>query len=174
MDNKLTRNSIIRIVVFGLMLLWFVYLAAGYSYDYYNLSVERALIDVNDIGDVSIDGSDFTGMFKLMGLGFNGFMTSFLYIFIGGFILVSSLILNLIISLIAIRKDSVVTDKEYKLSLGLLIGAIALGLVIDIVLTRFSVLVSFIVFTAAWVLPTLLIYMLRLRGKVPKPEAQET
>ena len=152
----------IRVAVFTVILIILAYFSVGYTYEIYNVNAEDFLIDTNNIENVNIDGSDFTPIFKMFGIGFNSIwigITCVLYAFI---VLIVSLLLVIPLRFVGIKKDTKITELEQMLSKWLFGGIIFWSVVVGLILTRGTVLVPLLIYTAIWSIVVWLIYIRRI------------
>ncbi len=168
----LNKGGKIRLCVFMALLLWCIYLGAGYSYslegqDPMSQYVMDGMVDTNDIGNVYIDGSDFTLFFRLLGYGANG-LIAMLYIFLiilyVVIIVVLSIIPTLVLRFVGLRKKYIVTEDEHKFTKYLYYIAMGISLVSSLILTRFVGIIPCLLFNAAWAL-SLLIYVCGVKAR---------
>ena len=157
MDETLGEYSKIRILIYSLIIIWCIYLSVGFTRD-----LLSPLFQGSD--ELIVDGTDMTALADLATSGLYGLATfaeGILYAFI---IAVASLVPILLLSFVGVRKDTRISKKEYRISLIIFLSGIGLSLVIGAVITRFSALFPFLIFTAVWVLINL-IYILRIRSR---------
>ena len=74
METKMSRPGIARIIVFSVILILLAFFSVGYTYETFNTSLKQQFIDVDDINNINIDGSDFTLGFRILGTGINSFL----------------------------------------------------------------------------------------------------
>ena len=112
-----------------------------------------------------VDGADVTPVADLAETGAReaaSFVTSAAYCF---FLFVLSLILSLILAFAGIKKDSVISETELKLSAFVTGGAVVLSFMILLFMTHLTLVKEFFLFTLMWLLPVILIYFLRMWSK---------
>ena len=168
----INKGGKIRLCVFMALLLWCIYLGAGYSYslegqDSMSQHVSHNMVDTDDINNVSIDGSDFTPIIRLLGYGANGLLTLLYFFFIILFILiivVLSIIPTLVLRYVGLRKKYIVTEDEYNFTKYLYFIAMGISLVISLILTRFVGIIPCLLFNATWAL-ILRIYICEVKAR---------
>ena len=112
-----------------------------------------------------VDGADVTPVADLAETGAReaaSFVTSAAYCI---FLFVLSLILSLILAFAGIKKDSVISETELKLSAFVTGGAVVLSFMILLFMTHLTLVKEFFLFTLMWLLPVILIYFLRMWSK---------
>lgn len=112
-----------------------------------------------------VDGADVTPVADLAETGAReaaSFVTSAAYCI---FLFVLSLILSLILAFAGIKKDSVISETELKLSAFVTGGAVVLSFMILLFMTHLALVKEFFLFTLMWLLPVILIYFLRMWSK---------
>ena len=158
MDETLDKYSKIRIMTYSLIIIWCIYLSVGFTRD--------LLIPLFSEPDgLYMDGTDMTPLADLATAGMSDLATlaeGVLYAFI---IAVTSLVPVLLISFVGVRKDTRISKKEYRISLGIFVSGIGLSFITGTVITGFSALLPLLIFTVIWALINL-IYILRIRSKV--------
>ena len=168
----LNKGGKIRLCFFMALLLWCIYLGAGFSsslegQDSLSQYVKNRMVDTDDINNVSIDGSDFTPIFRLLGYGANGALALLYFFFIILFVLiivVLSIIPTLVLRYAGLRKKYIVTEDEYNFTKYLYFIAIGISLVISLILTRFVGIIPCLLFNAAWAL-ILRIYISEVKAR---------
>ena len=158
MDEALGKYSKIRLIIYSLIIIWCIYLSVGFTRD--------LLIPLFSEPDgLYMDGTDMTPLTDLATAGMSGLATlaeGVLYAFI---IAVASLVPILLLSFVGVRKDTRISKKEYRISLGIFVSGIGLSLITGTVITRFSALLPLLIFTVIWALINL-IYILSIRSKI--------
>ena len=112
-----------------------------------------------------VDGADVTPVADLAETGAReaaSFVTSAAYCI---FLFVLSLILSLILAFAGIKKDSVISETELKLSAFVTGGAVVLSFMILLFMTHLTLVKEFFLFTLMLLLPVILIYFLRMWSK---------
>lgn len=168
------KTAVIRTVIFIVFILFLAYSAVCYGYEYYRLSVGEVMENINNAENMIIDGTDMTDFFKFTFFTLTGFMAFMLNLFTCLIMLAFSLLLMLPLSLIGIRKNSTVTRKEYNIARITLAAVAVLSIPALLIVTRGGFVISFLLYTAVWVLISFLIYILRLRSKYKATLAAET
>ncbi|MCR5322450.1 MAG: hypothetical protein K6E85_04155 [Lachnospiraceae bacterium] len=175
----LNKGGKIRLCVFMALLLWCIYLGAGFfssleGQDPLSQYVMNRMVDTDDIDNVSIDGSDFTLIFRLLGYGANGLL-SLLYLFFiilfALIIVVLSIIPTLVLKSVGLRKKYIVYEDEYNFTKCLYFIAIGISLVISLILTRFVGIIPCLLFNAAWAL-ILRIYICEVKTRYKHLEGE--
>ena len=157
MDETLDKYSKIRIMTYSLIIIWCIYLSVGFTRD-----LMIPLFQGSD--ELIVDGTDMTALADLATSSLSGLATfaeGILYAFI---IAVASLVPILLLSFVGVRKDTRISKKEYRISLGIFVSGIGLSLITGTVITGFSALLPLLIFTVIWALINL-IYILRIRSK---------
>lgn len=170
--RHLNKDAKIRLCVFMALMIWCIYLGAGYSYemegrDSFSKHISESTVDIDEIDDVYVDGSDFTPVMRLLGTGANGLL-AFLYIFMEIVIMlviaVMSLIPTLVLRFVGLRKKYKVTEDEYKFTKYIYLIAIGISLLLSFILTKFVGIIPCILYTAGWSL-VLLVYVLGSKNR---------
>ena len=120
------------------------------------------MVDVSDIDNVYLDGSDVTWGVRLLGWATNGAIMIVLVILLFIFMVletVATIVPMILLRLIGLNKKYIVTEDEYTLTKSIYLIAIGLGLVLSLCFTRFTGIIPAILFTLVWSL-TALIYVL--------------
>ena len=154
----------IRILILTVITLIMVYLSVGYTYEMSQFFLFPPL----DSGEIYIDGSDFTLLFKMMAFGMNSAMAVFLGIVYFVIVLIAGAILIIPFRLIGIRKDSRITIQEYKISKIIICASSPVSVVVGLILSRFSGAVYILTYTAVWVCLIIFVYLLALKKKTVK------
>lgn len=144
----------IRIAVFAVIMLIFIYLSAGYAYEYRLGQTDFRYVPEAENG-IIIDGSDFTPIFRLLGAGFNGAMLFVMSIIHALVIAVASLIFLIPFRLIGLGKKRTVSGGEYIVIRRIYIAALILSVIIGGILSGFYGVIPLIVYNAIWALMTL-------------------
>ena len=108
----MSTNAKIRIAAYIVILLILAYFSVSFSYGAYKANMPDSFVDTQNMGNITVDGSDVTPVLGLLGSGANGFMaflTSVIYMVV---IFVVSLILVIPFRLIALNKESEVSRQE--------------------------------------------------------------
>lgn len=157
------KTSKIRFAAFAFIFGLLCMFAASYVYEFhFNAS---HLPGAEDVGDIYIDGSDFTGISKLFteaSMGIVKIIIAAVYCII---IFAASALIMLIFRLVSIRKASEITEKEYSLSKIYIWVCTALAYFISLCITSFShIFYAFFIFFPI-PLFAFLIYVLPLRSR---------
>jgi len=150
----------IRIAILVVILLGLSYFSVGYAYEIFVSSVKEYFIDTNNINDINIDGADFTMIFRLMGAGLNSILSLFLYGIYAVVVFLASLILVIPFRLIGLRKSTELTALEISITKWVFIVGIILSLIVGVIITRCTVLIPLLIYTAIWALIVFFIYVL--------------
>lgn len=128
----------IRLIFIACGLLVLVYFAAGYSIEigktFASLSDQK--IDVSQVDNIMIDGSDFSPFMKLLGLGTNGLLSG-----VGMVVAVCETVVSVIVSAVlavilrfaVYRKQTAIEPEEYKKANYLFCGAMIVSLLIGLI-----------------------------------------
>ena len=175
----LDKPAKIRLCVMAAIIVWCLYLSIGYSYELTNVdNLGNSFLDLSEIGEVSIDGSDFTLLFKALAGTANIailFMIVFVYVLYMGIIVVASLVPILIFRSAGLKKDCTVKSDEYYVSRTVYYVSIVISVAGGFIITEFGGILSSLLFTGAWAL-MMLIYIISLKYKVQvinEPEKEE-
>ncbi len=163
----MSRTAKIRTAAFVIILLILAYFSAGYAFSLYSSGANAHIIDTEGM-NVNIDGSDFTPLFRLFGDGINslfGFLMCGIYAIV---MVILSLLLILPLRLIGVRKTTVLSAMEYRISKCILPVVSVLSVIIGLILTRGTYIVPLLIYTAIWSGLALLIYILGISEKVAK------
>ena len=175
MIRGLSKASKIRTILFILVVIWAMYCFLAYSVDVRNgAGLSDQYIDVTEIKDINVDGSDFTWLGVLLGAGVNGMLT-FAICIILLFIVVAEAIFVLIpvllLRFIGLRKkwvDTVSID-EYKIAKYIYVFAIGLSVFLGLIVTKFQAIIPMMILDAVWIL-LMLIYVLGLKNTLKMKE----
>ena len=163
----MTRNQKIRLGVFLGIVLFLLICSADYAIEYRDLVYsEDILFDSPE--HMYVDGADVAGIFQLLTAGANSFVltvTSFFYVL---FVIVGNVIFFLVLRLVAIKKDSEVSESEYKISLRAMLIMSAVVFIISAIITGSGFLLY--TFSLFWQIPlfAFLLYILPLGKRVQK------
>ncbi len=165
--KNLDKAGKIRLILFVSVLIWCLYWGVGFSYEISQgggstNSLSSNMVDVSDIDDVYLDGSDVTWGVRLLGWATNGAIMIVLVILMLLFMVletVATIVPMILLRLIGLNKKYIVTEDEYTLTKSIYLIAIGLGLVLSLCFTRFTGIIPAILFTLVWSL-TALIYVL--------------
>lgn len=137
-----------RVGIWFLILMILLYFSIGYCYEGYRLGAD--FIGVSSVHDFIVDGTDFTPMILPLGYVLNivlYFIVRALYVVI---IIIANLILLLPFRLIALNKKRCVTEIEYSIYKYSYMGALLLSAVLCIILTRFTCLITAVLYNGIW------------------------
>ena len=162
METKMSRPGIARIIVFSVILILLAYFSVGYTYETFNTSLKQQFIDVDDINNINIDGSDFTPGFRILGTGINSFLALMTFGTYAIVILVVSAIFIVPFRFIGLRKNSIVTDTEKKITKAVFAGAVAISIIVSLIITRMTMIVPLLIYTAMWAGMAFCIYVLAI------------
>ena len=163
----MTRNQKIRLGVFLGIVLFLLICSADYAIGYRDLVYsEDILFDSPE--HMYVDGADVAGIFQLLTAGANSFVltvTNFFYVL---FVIVGNVIFFLVLRLVAIKKDSEVSESEYKISLRAMLIMSAVVFIISAIITGGGFLLY--TFSLFWQIPlfAFLLYILPLGKRVRK------
>ena len=165
--KNLDKAGKIRLILFVCILIWCLYWGVGFSYEIsrgggLTNGLSSNMVDVSDINDIYVDGSDVTLGVRLLGLAANGAIIVAIVILMLVFMVletVATVIPMILLRLIGLKKKYVVTEDEYIITKKIYIVAIGLGLVLSLCFTRFTGIIPAILFTLVWSLVAL-IYVL--------------
>ena len=165
--KNLDKAGKIRLILFACILIWCLYWGVGFSYEIsrgggLTNGLSGNMVDVSNIDDVYVDGSDVTMGVRLLGLAANGAIIVVIVILMLVFMVletVATVIPMILLRLIGLKKKYVVTEDEYIITKKIYIVAIGLGLVLSLCFTRFTGIIPAILFTLVWSLVAL-IYVL--------------
>lgn len=168
----LDKSAKIRLGLFIALLIWCIYLGAScfIGKDGGNImasGLDENMVDPSEVGDVSIDGADFSPLVRLLGSGLNGLFAFIYVIVIAVFFLVIaflSAVPTLVLRFVGLRKKFYVTEDEYKLTKYLYFIAIVIGLLLNLILTRFVGIIPCILLTLSWTL-IVLIYVIGVKKR---------
>lgn len=165
--KNLDKTGKIRLIIFVCILIWCIYWSAGFSYE-----ISRGgglfgghtsnFIDISDIDDVYVDGSDVTPAVRLMGLAANGAILLLMIVLLLIFSVletVATAVPMILLRLIGLSKKYVVTEEEYKITKGIYLISIGISFVLSLIFTGFTAIIPAIVFSLVWSLVAL-IYVL--------------
>lgn len=156
-----------RLTVFIALVMLLCTWSVMYSVEAYTMmySVDGLPDKVNNI---NIDGSDFTGLFKLGALALEGFLDSFIMITYIIIMVFWSALLLLIFSLISIRKASTTSKSEIKYAKIALCSFTLIAYVTALILTKFSAVLTALLLL--WPIPLFgtLFYILPLKFRYKK------
>lgn len=148
------RGEQIRLVIYAVILLIFVYFSIGYSYEVY--CTGSSLIDLSDAHRIVVDNEDFTPIVMLVEYGINeisSFIMQGVYAII---ILIISMLSMLPFRFIGLNKKRKITQKEYAIYKYSFIGIFVLALMISVILTRFTELLIIFLYNGIWAIFVLL------------------
>lgn len=161
--NDLNKKAKIRFVIFVILLISCIFLAVYLSNIMAHHSpISETGIDTSEVGDVSIDGADFSWAVKLMGNMANAgllFVTIIMAFLFSVFEIIYSVAIMLFLRFIGINKTDYVSRDEYFLTKKVYLIAIVVGLILCIIVTRFAGILPMLIFSIIWSLASL-IYVL--------------
>ena len=158
MDEALGKYSKIRLIIYSLIIIWCIYLSAGFTRD--------LMIPLfPGSGELIIDGTDMTPLADLATSGLSGLASLAEGVFYAFIIAVASLVPILLLRLIGVRKDTRISKKEFYISLIIFLSGICLSVVIGFIITKLSAIIPPVFFSAIWALINL-IYILSIRSKI--------
>lgn len=159
----------IRVIIFFVILIILAYFSVRFTCDIYNIDITNLVIDTNDTDKVYVDGSDFTPIYSLIGMGANFFFAALSYVLYTVFVLLVSLLLVLLLRFIGIRKGTQISEQEQKISKWMFMGITFTSVIIGLILTRGTLIIHLLIYTLIWVAVVWLIYIRRIcRGSEPK------
>ena len=165
--KNLDKAGKIRLILFVCIIIWCLYWGIGFSYEIsrgggLTNGLSDNMVDVSNIDDVYVDGSDVTMGVRLLGLAANGAIIVVIVIFMLLFMVietVATIVPMVLLRIIGLNKKYIVTEDEYIITKRIYIIAIGLGLVLSLCITRFTGIIPAILFTLVWSLVAL-IYVL--------------
>ena len=165
--KNLDKAGKIRLIIFVCILIWCLYWGIGFSYEIsrgggLTNGLSSNMVDVSNIDDVYIDGSDVTMGVRLLGLAANGAIMIVIVLLMLLFMVletVATIIPMVLLRLIGLNKKYVVTEDEYIITKRIYLISIGLGLVLSLIFTRFTGIIPAVLFTLVWSLAAL-IYVL--------------
>lgn len=170
--NDMKTEGKIRIAVFAVIMLIFIYLSVGYVYEYgLGRTDLRYVPEAENV--IIIDGSDFTPIFRLMGMGFNGAMSFVMSIIYALVIVIASLIFLIPFRLIGLGKKRAVSVGEYIIVRRIYIAALILSVIIGGILSRFYGIIPLIVYNAIWALMTLAMCIIPMKKMSERSNSNE-
>jgi hypothetical protein len=156
----------IRLVILLLICLWCAYCVIEYSYEIYNLEISSKLIDVKSIGPMPVDGTDFSGFFKLIGTGGNMMIVSAVFGIYGLATAVLCLVPLILFWFIGIRRAEFVSLSEAELAKNICgIGGV-ISLLGGILITLFNSRMPAVFLTLIWLIPSFVIVVIPLRKRI--------
>ena len=165
--KTMTKNHKIRLAFFLGIVLFLLICSADYAVEFRRLVTTGDLISEKP-EHMYVDGADVAGIFNLFATGVESFMLVVVNFFYALFVIAGSIIFFLILRFAAIRKDSEVSELEYKISLRTMLIMSAVGFVISAIITGGGFLLY--TFSLFWQIPlfAFLLYILPLRKRVQK------
>ena len=163
----LDKSARIRLALFVITLLWCTFLAVYLSVVVSHDNPIYDPLDTKNVGDVTIDGADFSPFIILMGYSINGIMSVVALILIIIYLLVETvmtIIPVIILRLIGLRKRYAYNDDEYVLVKSLYVFNIGLSFILSFLFTRFVGIIPVILFNIDWIL-IILIYVTCLKKR---------
>ena len=164
----LEKNAKIRLIVFAFILIWCIFLGVSYANDFNAGNLSPNYLNVSDIDDIYVDGSDFTWAVRLMGYGVNGLM-GFVFFLLMIICMIVEAVLTIIpmflIRFIGVKKTTVITEDEYYLTKYMYFIAIGISIVLGLICSKFIGIVIVLLFTAVWSVIAL-IYVLKLWERI--------
>lgn len=163
----MTKNHKIRLAFFLGIVLFLLVCSADYAVEYRNLIYSNDLL-FDSPEHMYVDGADVAGFFQLLTAGANSFVLAFTNFFYALFVTVGSIIFFLILRFAAIKKDSEVSEEEYRISLRAMLILSAAVFLISVMITGISLI--FYTFSLFWQIPlfAFLLYLLPLKKRIQK------
>lgn len=165
-------RSILRLAAFAVILGILGYFTAVFANGLY-ISGTGHIIDTSEADNVVADGSDFTGLVRLIGDSFNSLLGFVILLISFTFITAVSVIFNTIFRFTAFRKSTVTDITEVNAAKYLFIGITAAAVAVSLLLTRFTCIIPVILYTGIWVLFTAMISYLPLKERCREGEPAE-
>ena len=169
---KLDKWAKIRIVSFGCLMIWCIYLSAGYSWEIIRRPpLFSGLLGDSGTTDFYVDGTDFSVMVTLLGYAAKGLLTFFdvlLYMFLLLVYTAISAVLVAIPMFILIfvgLKNKTTTLGEYNLTKYIYFTAIALSIITGLIAAKLTGVVIILYYTAVWAL-LVLIYVFAVKKRI--------
>lgn len=156
----MNKTEKIRIAVFIIILVVLSYFSVGYTYEIFSMNIDNYFIDTGNINDVNIDGSDVTPIFHLMGYGMNTFVGFLMYGIYAIIIGIVSLVLIIPFRLIGLKKYTKLTVYEMKITKWCFVGVTILSIMIGLMITRCTLIIPLLTYTAIWTIIVFFIYVL--------------
>ena len=154
------RTGRIRTVVFAVILLILAFFAVGYVRELYASGFSGRIINTEEINEINIDGSDFGWLFRLLGHGVNGLISFVVYGVYAVIVLIVSLVLVIPFRLIVVRRSTVISSEERRLTKIIFGAVVGVSLLLGLILTKGSCIAALIFYTAIWALIVLCVYIL--------------
>ncbi|MCR5691284.1 MAG: hypothetical protein K6G62_03605 [Eubacterium sp.] len=169
----MNTNAKIRIVLFVFLLIWGIYLSAGYSWEMAFRSGDTfsSLISDTDLNSYYVDGTDFSPLVALFGYGAKGVLSLFDIIVGVVLMLVYALLIAVLVLIptLLLRifglKNKTIMPQEYEITKKIYCGGILLSLIAGLMVTKMTGLLIVIVYSITVALVTL-IYISALKKKV--------
>ena len=162
----MTKKHKIRLAFFIGTVLFMLICSADYAIEYRDLVRSDGFI--SDKPDhMYVDGADVAGIFNLFSSVVDSFILAFTNFFYGLFVLIGSIIFFLILRFAAIRKDSEVTETEYRISLRAMWISTAAIFIISVMMAGIGLF--FYTLGLFWQIPlfAFLLYLLPLKKRIP-------
>ena len=163
---QLDKDGHVRLIFLLLICIWCAYCVIAYSHEIYSGNLGHAVVDTKNMGKIWIDGSDFTGIFSLLGGGANLLVA---VVVLGGYsiaTIVMTWIPLFLFWLIGIRKLTAVKAEEAELAMNIcgLLGAVSL--LGGILITLFHSRLPAVWLTLCWLFPCFLFVILPFRKRI--------
>ena len=152
------KSGMIRISVFTVILLIFSYFSVGCAHSIFISGTEQMFIDTSNT-NINIDGSDFTLIFRLIGAETNLLIGIFVYGIYAVIVFIVSLVLCIPFRLVGLRKNTVISNRESKITKYIFIGILSVSIITGLILTRFTVIIPLLFYTAIWAVIAFFIYV---------------
>lgn len=167
----MTKKHKIRLAFFLGTILFLLICSADYAVEYRDLVYSDGFLS-DKPEHMYVDGADVAGIFNLFSTAMDSFILTFTNFFYGLFVLIGSIIFFLILRFAAIRKDSEVTETEYRISLRAMLISTAVIFIISVILT--GIRLFFYTFGLFWQIPlfAFLLYLLPLKNKIPDDDTE--
>lgn len=161
----MTTNARLRLIAFISLTVVLSIFCAMYSDEAHSI-LYPATGMADDMGDIYIDGSDFTGIFQLGVTAFEGLLGIIVYAVYEIIVIFGALISYLILRFSSIRKTTMITPLEWKISRIVFWAVPLAAFIVSIFLTGISFLLCSLLLFAPIVLFSGLIYILPLRKRL--------
>ena len=163
----MTKKNKIRLAFFLGTVLFLLISSADYAIEFRKLVYSGDMM-FDSPEHMYVDGADVAGFFQLLTAGANSFVLAFTSFFYVLFVIIGNVIFFLILRLAAVRKDSEVSEAEYRISLCAMLIGTAVVFLVSAVITGFGLI--FYTFSLFWEIPLFgfLIYLLPLKKRIQK------
>ena len=152
-----------RLVIWSIFIIWCVYLVLAYACEMKKQGIKLKPVDIDEVNNIFVDGSDITPFIRLMGYGANGLTAFVVSVGYGIATLILSLIPAVLITVIFLKKEKHIEVCEYDISKKIYIAGLVCMFVLSLIITSFTAIIPIAVMILVCAFSGI-VYLSKMRG----------